>query len=225
MIQLKFDRRNFSKTMHNAVEYSLGFLEGAEMGTLAFNTKLASITEQALNKYIDMRAKANPESLHHVYEWGRVGDSSSRLFQITGIASKTNIRFTGEFLPSNSISENSNEPFIDKANVMENKISILVEPRSSDFLAFDVDGEQVFTVNSVFVENPGGDEVAGSFGRAVDDFFEVYFTTTILRQSGIYEQLGFPKEFTQFFQSGAKIGRSAGRKAGMAYMDIKGDLL
>ena len=225
MIQLKFDRKNFNKTMHNAIEYSLGFLEGAEMGTLAFNTKLAAITEQALNKYIDIKAKANPESLHHVYEWGRVGDPSARLFQIFAIPSKNNIRFAGEFLPSSGLSENSNEPFVDKANVMENRISIVVEPRSSDFLAFDIDGEQVFTVNSVFIENPGGDAVAGSFGKAVDDFFEVYFTTTLLKQSGIYEQLGFPKEFTQFFGSGARAGRSAGRKAGMAYMDIKGDVL
>lgn len=223
-MKIRFDRKSFNKTMHNAIEYSLGFLEGAEIGTLAFNQQLAVITEQALKKYIDVKAKANPESLHHVYEWQRVGDPSARLFEISGKASKNNIVFTGKFLPSDSVSENSNEPFVDKANVMENKISILVEPRSSDFLAFDVDGNQVFTVNSVFVENPGGDGVAGSFGRAVDDFFEVYFTTTILKQSGIYEQLGFPKEFAQFFDSGAKIGRSAGRKAGMAYMTIKGDV-
>jgi hypothetical protein len=225
MIQLRFDRKNFNKTMHNAIEYSLGFLDGAEMGTLAFNTQLAAITEQALKKYIDVKAKANPESLHHVYEWQRAGDPSARLFEIRGVASKNNISFTGEFLPSSSISENSSEPFTDKANIMENKISILVEPMSADALAFEIDGQQVFTVNSVFIENPGGDDVAGSFGRAVDDFFEIYFTTTILKQSGIYEQLGFPKEFSQFFSSGAKIGRSAGRRAGMAYMSIKGDIL
>lgn len=224
MIGLRYDKSSFNKTLYNAIEYSKGFLEGADIGTLIFNTQLASITEQALNKYIDIRAKANPESLHHVYEWQRVGDPSARLFKICGTASKNNIVFTGEFLPSSSVSENSNEPFIDKANVMENKISILVEPRGSDVLAFDVDGQQVFTVNSIFVENPGGDDVAGSFGRAIDDFFETYFTTTLLKQSGIYEQLGFPKEFTKYFSSGAKIGRSAGRKAGIEYMSIKGDV-
>lgn len=225
MIKLRYDRKKFNKTMHSAIEYSLGFLEGAKIGTLTFNTQLANLTEQALKQYIDVRARANPDSLHHVYEWQRVGDPSARLFEIRGIASKNNIRFTGEFLPSSSINENSSEPFTDKARIMENKISILVEPRSSDFLAFDVNGQQVFTVNSIFIENPGGDEVAGSFGKAVDDFFDYYFTTTILKQSGIYEQLGFPKEFIQNFSSGAKIGRSVGRKAGMEYMSIKGEIL
>lgn len=225
MIGLRYDKRSFNKTLYNAIEYSKGFLEGAELGTIVFNTQLAAITEQALKKYIDIKAKANPESFHHIYEWQRVGDPSARLFEIFGTASKNNIVFTGEFLPSSSVSENSNEPFVDKAKVMENRISILVEPRSADALVFDIDGQQVFTVNSIFVENPGGDEVAGSFGRAVDDFFEVYFTTTVLKQSGIYEQLGFPKEFTQYFSSGAKIGRAAGRKAGMEYMTIKGDVL
>lgn len=225
MIGIRYDKKNFDKTLRNAVEYSLGFLDGAKMGTIVFNTRLAQITEEALKQYIDVRARANPESLHHIYEWDRVGDSSARLFEIKAVASKTNIIFSGEFIPSSSVSENSNEPFVDKANVMENAISILVEPRSSDFLAFDVDGQQVFTVNSVFVENPGGDSVAGSFGRAVDDFFEVYFTSTVLRQSGIFEQLSFPKEFAQNFAAGAKMGRSAGRKAGLEYMNIKGGLL
>ena len=225
MINLRYDTKSFSTTLKNTVEYSLGFLDGAKMGTIIFNTKLAQITEEALKQYIDVKSRANPESLHHVYEWNRVGDPAARLFEINAVASKNSIVFSGQFIPSRSVSETSNEPFVDKANIMENAISILIEPRSSDFLAFDVDGQQVFTVNSVFIENPGGDEVAGSFGRAVDDFFEVYFTSTVLRQSGIFEQLSFPKEFAQNFASGAKMGRGAGRKAGMEYMDIKGGII
>lgn len=225
MINLRYDTKSFSTTLKNTVEYSLGFLDGAKMGTIIFNTKLAQITEEALKQYIDVKSRANPESLHHVYEWNRVGDPSARLFEINAVASKNSIVFSGQFISSKSVSETSNEPFVDKANIMENAISILIEPRSSDFLAFDVDGQQVFTVNSVFIENPGGDEVAGSFGRAVDDFFEVYFTSTVLRQSGIFEQLSFPKEFAQNFASGAKMGRGMGRKAGMEYMNIKGGIL
>jgi hypothetical protein len=225
MIKLRYDTKSFRNTLINTVEYSLGFLDGAKMGTIIFNTKLAQITEEALKQYIDVKSKANPESLHHVYEWNRVGDSSARLFEINAVASKNSIVITGQFISSKSVGETSNEPFVDKANIMENSISILIEPKSSDFLAFDVDGQQVFTVNSVFIENPGGDEVAGSFGRAVDDFFEVYFTSTVLKQSGIFEQLSFPIEFSQNFASGAKMGREIGRKAGMEYMNIKGGLL
>lgn len=225
MINLRYDTKNFRNTLRNTVEYSLGFLDGAKMGTIIFNTKLAQITEEALKQYIDVKSKANPESLHHVYEWNRVGDPSARLFEINAVASKNSIVISGQFISSKSVGENSNEPFVDKANIMENSISVLIEPKSSNFLAFDVDGQQVFTVNSVFIESPGGDEVAGSFGRAVDDFFEVYFTSTILKQSGIFDQLSFPIEFAQNFASGAKMGREIGRKSGMEYMNIKGGIL
>lgn len=225
MISIRYDKKNFEKTLKNTINYSLGFLDGAKSGTIVFNTKLAEIAEESLKKYIDVKARANPELLHHVYEWNQVGNPSARLFEINAVASKTNIVITGEFIASRSVSENSNEPFVDKANVMENAISILVKPKSSDVLAFDVNGQQVFTVNSIFIENPGGDRVAGSFGKTVNDFFEVYFTTTVLKQSGIFEQLSFPKEFTENFVNGAKIGRAAGKKAGLDYMNVKGGLL
>lgn len=225
MIQVRFDKKNFDKTMRNAIDYSIGFLEGSEKNTIVFNTKLAGIAEKALNKFIDAKAKAYPESLHHIYEWGKVGQPSGRLFKITAKPTKVNIIFTGEFLPSNTVSETSDVPFYDKANIMENKIAITVEPRLADFLAFDINGEQVFTTNAVFIENPGGDEVAGSFGRVVEEFFDVYFTTTILQQSGIFRQLEFPRAFSRRFSSGGRIGRTEGRKAGAEYMNISGDII
>lgn len=221
---VNYDKKNFEKTMWNAVQYSMGFLEGAKIGTLAFNTRLAQLSEEALKKFIDAKARMNPESLHHVYEWNSVGNPSARLFEIRATASKNNIVFNGEFLQSESISDSSDEPFRDKARIMENKISIEVEPRSSEVLAFDEGSQTVFTVNSVFIENPGGDEVAGSFGRVVDEFFDVYYTSTFLKQSGIFEQLSFPKEFIEYFNSGAKMGRNIGRTAGKKYMNIRGDL-
>lgn len=225
MIAIRYDKKNFNKILRNAVDYSMGFLEGTDQGTIIFNTQLAKIAEDSLNKYIDAKARANPQSLHHVYEWNKIGKPSGRLFKISGRATKTNIIFSGEFLPSSSTSNTSDVPFVDKANIMENNISVTVSPVNADYLAFEVDGQQVFTMNSVFIENPGGDEVAGSFGRTIEEFFESYFTTTVLKQSGILDKLSFPKEFADKFSSGTRMGRISGRKAGMAYMSIKGGVI
>lgn len=220
---VNFDNKNLNKTLNNSIGYSRGFLQGAEMNMIVFNKKISEIALEALKKYIDAKARMSPESLHHVYEWGRTGDPSSRLFEIDAQATKNTVSFFGKFLPSSSVSESSQVPFRDKANIMENKIAIQVEPRSSDVLAFDEGGETVFTVNSVIIANPGGDAVAGSFGRVVDEFFDVYFKTTFLSQSGIFDNIRYPKEFGRYFPSGAKGGgRSVGLNAGRKYMDVEG---
>lgn len=224
MTSIVYDTSHLKRIMNNVSQYSYGFLEGVEMNLIVFNTQLATLTEEALKKFIDAKARMDPESLHHVYEWNSVGSASARLFEIQATATKNNIFFAGEFLQSQSVSDTSDEPFYDKARIMENQIAIEVEPRSADVLAFEDSGQTVFTVKSIFIENPGGDEVAGSFGRAVDEFFDVYFTTTFMRQSGILDQLSYPIEYAQNFSAGARIGRSAGRSAGRRYMTVRGDI-
>lgn len=221
-ISVNFDNKQLMSILNNSVMYSQGFLQGIEKNRFLFNKKLSDIIAEALKKYIDSKARMSPESLHHVYEWNKVGDPSGRLFEIDCQPTPTTITLFGKFLPSSSISDGSSEPFIDKANIMENKIEIEIEPKLQNVLAFDVDGESVFTVNSVFVANPGGDAVAGSFGRAVEDFFNFYFSTTFLKQSGILNDMEYPEEFAQYFNFGVKGGAaSAGNNAGKKYMDIK----
>ena len=219
----KFDNTELNRVLSNSIQYSDGFIQGAHANMIIFNKKLSDIAAEALKKYIDAKARMSPESLHHVYEWGRVGDASARLFEIDCQATKNTISLFGKFLPSSSINENSNEPFVDKAKIMENKIAIEVEPKPEGVLAFDVDGDTVFTVKSIFISNPGGDAVAGSFGRVVSEFFDSYFTTTFLGQSGIFDTIRYPKEFSQNFGSILSgNARAAGLSAGRRYMDIKG---
>lgn len=221
MIQVKFDKKVFDKTMNNTLEYSYGFIDGIQKNRLVFNKKLSDVAAEALKKYIDTKARMSPDSLHHVYEWNMVGDPSGRLFEIDCQPTPTTISLVGKFLPSGSVSDTSDEPFVDKANIMENAISIEIEPRMNNVLAFESEGESVFTVNSIYIANPGGDEVAGSFGRVVEDFFDFYFSTTLLQQSGLLKDLETADEYTKRFASGAKGGgRSNGSLAGKEYMDI-----
>lgn len=220
MINVKMDTKQLNKILGNSVSYSFGFLEGTEMNQIDFNKELAEFIKNALYKYIDTHARMDPQSLHHVYEWDRAGSSSDRLFEFKAESSKRVIKFTGKFLQSKSISEGSNEPFSDKANIMENKISITIAPKSSSVLVFEYEGETIFTSKTIEISNPGGDSVAGSFSSVVNSFFNNYLTAGILRGAGVFDSLSYPKEYSDSFRSGTKSGRPTGIKAGKKYMSL-----
>lgn len=220
MINIRMDTKQLNKILGNSVSFSFGFLEGAEINQIQFNRELAEFIKEALYKYIDAHARMNSESLHHVYEWGRVGSSADRLFEFKAQSSKRVIKFTGKFLQSKSISEGSSEPFYDKANVMENKISITIQPKSSPVLVFEDDGETIFTSKTIEISNPGGSAVAGSFSSIVNSFFDNYLTAGILRGAGVFDSLSYPNEYSDGFSSGTKNGRPTGIKAGRKYMSL-----
>lgn len=218
MLEVKLDNIQFKKTLKNVIEYSEGFFNGIDMKRVDFNNELADFTSEALKKYIDAQARMNPLKLHHVYEWGKAGNASSRLFEFSTRVSGRTISIVGNFLPSKSISETSHEAFVDKATVMENSIQVVIEPKNSDVLVFENKGDVVFTKNAIYIDHPGGDEVAGSFGETVDSFFENYFTNGLLRP--LIEKLSKANEFTQSLS--ATSGRNVGIRAGKEYLNIEG---
>ena len=220
LLTVNLNNKELNKILKNSVEYSYGFLDGIQMEKIEFNRLLGGYTVEALEKYIDARARINPQALHHVYEWNRVGDEKARLYKFNVKANATSIKFSGSFLPSKSFSPTSDEPFTDKANIMENGISIVVEPKKSNVLVFESDGDTVFTRRSITIEHPGGDEVAGSFGRTVDSFFENYFTNALLKP--FIQNLQNAKEYSKNFSSGAKGGRAVGIRAGRQYLRNSG---
>lgn len=223
MLSVKIDTKQINAILGNTVSYSYGFLNGLEVDQIFFNQKLGEYAVDALGYFIDSVARSEPNSLHHVYEWGKVGMKNSRLFEINAKASKRQIVFSGSFLPSKSTSPTSNTPFVDKANVMENSIEVVVSPKNSKVLVFEVDGETVFTSESVYIANPGGDEVAGSFGRVVESFFDNYFTVSLIKP--FMKKLENPIEFANSFPSGVKSGRPAGIAAGKKYIRSAGAIV
>jgi hypothetical protein len=223
MLNVTFDTKDFSNKMQNLAMYSKGFFNGIESNRQKFNLQLGEYSLEILNRFIDSKARMSPDSLHHVYEWNQVGSPGARLFNIETSATQTSIIFYGNFLPSRSVSDGSSEPFIRKAEIMENSIMIEISPRSSNVLAFEADGETVFTTDSIYIDNPGGDEVSGSFGKVIEEFFENYYTNTVLMQSGIFQKLSSPIEYSQGFNQGLRGGGfSAGKKAGKKYLTVRG---
>ena len=220
VLSAKVDAIKFSKTMSNIVDYSNGFLDGIQLERIRFNRFLGGYAAETLGKYIDTKARMNPASLHHVYEWNATGSENARLFKFNVDASINKININGSFLPSKTPSPSSGQIFSDKASVMENGIGITITPKNSEVLAFQDEGELVFTRNSIFIEHPGGDEVAGSFGSVVDDFFTNFFTNALLRP--LINDLENAKEYIDNFAAGSVGGRSVGVRAGRKYLDISG---
>lgn len=222
MISVKFNTKEFTKTLLNSIQYSDGFIDGVKSMKLSFNKELGLFIEQALNKYIDAKARANPEAFHHIYEWGETGSSSARLFEFTVTPAQTLIKFSARFLPSSSVSPTSDIPFIDKATIMESGMAITIEPKNSEVLAFENEGETIFTKKEITINNPGGNAVVNSFERVINEFFNNYLTAGLLRSSGILNKLEKAQEYKNDFSKGAKRGRSVGIRAGQKYMNIGG---
>lgn len=217
MISVKFTDIDFSKKMNGVVEYSDGFFQGIEMQKITFMKFLSGYIREALYKYIDSRSRMNPDALHHVYEPEMIGNKDGRLYQFDVVTTSELITFSGKFLPSKMPPLNSDQPFTNKAYVMENRIMITVSPKNSDVLVFENEGELVFTRQSIIVEHPGGDAVAGAFGEVVDQFFTQYLTNSLLQP--IINDLKTADEFVKSFSSGS---RAQGVRAGKKYLDITG---
>jgi hypothetical protein len=215
MITVKLESNDFKKVFKNTVQYTEGFIQGINLNRLEFNRVLGGYTAEALGMYIDSKARSNPEMLHHVYEWKKTGDRSSRLFKINVNATNTSILLNGKFVLSNQPASESGQVFSNKAEIMENAISVTISPKNSPVLVFQDGDETVFTTKSIYVAHPGGDQVAGSFGGAIEEFFNSYFVFSILEP--LMKKLRNPKEFSAMFSQGAKSGKSVGVIAGRKY--------
>ena len=217
MIAVKLDSNLFRKEMSNIIDYSMGFLEGTQKAKNVFLNALGKDVVDLLKQYIDSNARVRPQTLHHVYEWYQVGSPDARLFDIEYTVSNIGLSFKSSFRQSSSIKNGSNEPFYNKASVMEQGQPVVIRPKNSNVLKFEVDGEEVFTKNPVVVENPGG-ATQGGFEKVFDAFFSRYFTQTFLRKSGMLRDFENPVAYKKNLKSGAKMGRSKGVETGYRWV-------
>ena len=217
-MKVSLNVNSFERQMDNIVNYASGFIDGVKSGKKIFLSNIGKETIILLGKYIDASARSNPEALHHVYEWSKVGSPSARLFDIDYTVSNLGLSIFGTFKQSNSIKDGSYTPFYNKAYIMENGIPVTIRPRSSGVLVFEVDGEDIFTSQEVDVTNPGGDAVKGSFEAVFDEFMRQYFRQSILQSSGLYNYISRPTDFKKNIAAGAKLGRSKGIQTGFRWI-------
>ena len=209
---------SFEKQMLNIVQYSLGFLDGAQRGKKIFLDNMGSATVAVLGKYIDSEARSNRSALHHVYEWYQTGSPTARLFDIDYTVSNLGLSISSTFRQSRTIQPDSTVPFYNKARIMENGIPVVIKPKANSVLRFYEAGETVFVKKPITVNNPGGEEVQGSFERVFDEFMQRYFTQGFLRASGIFDHIENPTIYKQNIAAGAKIGKSKGVSTGYKWI-------
>ena len=217
MITLKFDSRAFQKEMKNIMDYSVGFVEGVELGKRQFFNSLGPVITEQASQFIDANARLDYQSLHHVYEWSQSGSSQNRLFDIKFTVSNLGLSFTSEFSQSRSVQQGSVVPFYDKAKIMENGEPVTIKPRFAEALRFEVGGEVVYTKKPVIVENPGGN-TKGQYANVFDMFFGQYFSQAFLRSSGLAKYFENPEVYRKNLSSGKRGGRSVGLTTGSRWV-------
>lgn len=113
--------------------------------------------------YVNAMATANKKSLHHAYEWNKVGQTGARLFDLKIPAAsrgKANFSMRLEFRPSKTLvplTEAQATPgpsgavveqrhvFFNKAMVMEYGQKVVIRPNISRYLVFDSPPGSPFT--------------------------------------------------------------------------------
>ena len=224
MITAKTDTDKFYKDMNSIINYSIGFLEGADSGKTKFLSELGKASIEVLKNYIDTSARMNPSMLQHVYEWNRVGSPNSRLFDISYTASNLGLSVKSTFRQSKSVAENSNTPFYNKAMIMEKGIPVTIRPKKANVLVFDVDGETVFSKGPIDIMSPGGPDAQGGFEKIFDEFFSRYFTQAFLMSSGIKKYLEKPEIYKKNISKAKTGGKALGVKTGYAWIAKAGVL-
>ncbi len=213
-----FNSNQFKKEMNNIVEYSVGFLEGIQKGKTLFLKTVGVETVELMKEFIDSNARVNPEMLHHIYEWNQTGSPKARLYNISYTTSNLGLSFKSSFSQSTSIKNGSRTPFYDKARIMEEGVPVTIRPKVAEVLAFDQNGETVFTKGPVRVDNPGGSQVEGGFEKVFDMFFNRYFSQAFLRVSGIAAYLENPEVYRKDMNAGKSLGRSKGVSTGYRWI-------
>lgn len=217
-MRVTINTKTFEKQMKNIVNYSTGFIDGIHNGKQIFFNNLGRETVLALAKYVDVSAKSDPQALHHVYEWNKVGSPSARLFDLDYTVSNLGLSMFGQFKQSTSIKNGSTVPFYNKAYIMENAIPVTIKPKRSSVLAFEDNGETIFTSSNISIDNPGGSEVQGSFEKTIDEFILRYFKQSFLRASGLYDYLNKPTVFKKNINAGSRSGKAKGIETGFRWI-------
>ena len=214
----KFNSNQFKKDMNNIVNYSIGFLEGVQKGKTVFLKTLGMETVQVMKEFIDSNARVNPQMLHHIYEWNMTGSPEARLYDISYTTSNLGLSFKSSFSQSTSIKNGSRTPFYDKARIMEQGIPVTIRPKTAQVLAFDENGETVFTKGPIQVIHPGGTEVEGGFEKTFDNFFNKYFSQAFLKSSGIARYLENPQVYKKNMPEGKRVGKAKGVSTGYRWI-------
>lgn len=134
------------------------------------NRGAAFLIKNYFNTYMDMRARQTPTAYHHVYEFNKVGDPSSRLFSANINSTPDGTAMITYSFTQAKEPNKDGYPFPEKASVMESGETITITPKQGKYLKYQLKDGTFVTSEKSIVENPGGPEVAGSFEKTFSWF-------------------------------------------------------
>lgn len=164
-----------------------------------FKTTIFKQIDADFGLFIDSQARTKPKSLHHVYEWNKTGQATSRLYKLnkiesTGLSFRINyeLKLSKSSVPSKNRKQKSRYVFANKAAVMEKGMPIVIRPRSAERLVFEIDGEVVFMPKgkSVTVKSPGGRASTNQFDLAYSRYFSGPLVSNSIKNSGFQNLFG-----------------------------------
>lgn len=226
MIRTSFDTKKMTKTINNIIQYSNGYLNETKRNENKIASKIAKISVKTFYDYLDGLARMHPEMLHHVYEWGQIGNPGERLFNLKTISVGKSVSVDGELTQSLSIKDGSTEPFYDKARIMEYGETVTVSEKDAQSLFFEIDGEEFFRKGPITIANPGGEAVRGSFIRSFNEFYKNYFSQIYLRSIKFYQHLEKANAYKKNIRNSAISSnpRTLGKNSAMQWIaTIPGD--
>lgn len=210
MYTIKLDTKEAMRMLNNVVAYSDGFIKETKAKQSTVASKLANASIEAFYDYLDGLARTNPGILHHVYEWGNVGNPEARLVELKkSLSGGKSVAIDAEFLTSVSTPAGANEPFYEKATIMEEGIPITIQATNAKAMFFEYNGEEYFTAGPITIENPGGEAVRGSFIRAFEEFYNIYFEQVYLRAIRFYDHFSETREYAKNFPAAVKSTNAA----------------
>jgi hypothetical protein len=143
-----------------------------------FHDVIFDSIDKEFGQYMDAQARIKPKSLHHVYEWNKMGNAGSRLFKLKMLPS-TDLSFKISYGLLEHV-------FREKASIMEAGMPLKIAPRHSERLVFETNGYTVFMPKgaSVTVLRPGGVSVKDEFKTQYGIFFKGQLVNQAIKKSG-----------------------------------------
>jgi hypothetical protein len=163
-----------------------------------------TLSSQSFVKAMNIEAKGNPKTYHHIYEWNKIGLNSGRLFFLYKessaggkliikpgfIKSKTKVPVSPELLAPGRTGKSvaSRHIFRDKASIMESGKPVIF--RASKPTPIPSGGKLSFVAAGTIIRNynPGGKKVKGSFEKFYNNWFNTK-VNSVISSSGIMDKI------------------------------------
>ena len=180
----------FPEKLLSLTKYDMKLLTGlylSKKNKMVIERAASNLVARYFEAYIDSKARANPKSLHHVYEFDMAGKKDSRLFKrnvSTGVGGTTiSYKLINAKLPNRE-----GYPFPQKARIMEDGLTVTIRPKGSGYLQYRLaDGRFVKTRKPSVVTNPGGD-VANNFTSEFNNYM-LRRAKSVLKEYRFFERI------------------------------------